>query len=78
MAEYIIDTSELSGIDEEWLAKHEQIIRCKDCRYCKPYEAMKVEGYKCTRVSTCFGIDLDGFCKWGEITANGGDGEAVI
>lgn len=65
MAEYIIDTSELSGIDEEWLAKHEQIVRCRDCDY-----------WVCCDHSDSSG---DGFCKWGEpITANGGDGEAVI
>ena len=44
----------------------EQVVRCKDCRYFKPYEARLVDGYKCTRVSTCFKVDEDGFCKWGE------------
>lgn len=86
MAEYIVTDEQLANLSLQIQNGHryitfehgEPIVRCKDCHYCKPYEAMKVEGYKCTRVPTCFCIDLDGFCAWGEpITVSGGDDWAV-
>ena len=62
MSEYIVGTD---GHEGHWLTG-EEIIRCKDCRHYKPFEALKIEGYKCTRVSTPFEIEPDGYCAWGE------------
>lgn len=74
MAEFIMNTTNMPDHVLEvlriWYINNEQIVRCKDCRHY--YQEME----------TCLYFDRgqgepDGFCKWGEITANDGIGEAV-
>lgn len=74
MSEYVVDTiiCNFDGVKGE--PKHasidvtvkEPIVRCRDCVWFKPYEAPKVDGFKCIRVTTPFQVFDYGFCAWGE------------
>ena len=62
MSEYIVMTD---GEGNEF-PTGEVFVRCRDCKHFKPFEAFKIDGYKCTRVATPFEVYHDGFCAWGE------------
>lgn len=75
MSEYIVKTdgefgmyrSGLFVLEDEYMAvPAEPLIRCRDCTFYQPWAALKIEGFKCTRVSTCFEVEEDGYCAWGE------------
>lgn len=61
MSEYIIEY-----LPDTTSIEREEIVRCRDCKHFKEFEALKVEGFKCSRVSTPFEVEPDGFCAWGE------------
>lgn len=65
MSEYIVVCDE-KGVPEYPRRVRDEIVRCRDCKWCKEFEAGYVEGFKCIRVSTPFETATDGFCAWAE------------
>lgn len=60
---YSLDVADLA----DWFdAEYKPIVRCEDCTHFHEWEALRVEGFKCTRVVAPFEVEPDGFCSWAE------------
>ena len=72
MSEYIVEqnpypTFTIDGFNvrcDDWLIQREEIVRCRDCKWCMAY----MSGTYCDYMSHA--IELDGFCAWGEKKGN--------
>ena len=61
MSEYIIESNLTPGYDRNG-EKLEEIVRCRDCKYCMAYTAAAY----CDYLSHAVDAELNGFCAWGE------------
>lgn len=65
--ETVLHTRTPNGYEEwRWLPVREEIVRCKDCRFCGK-GTWGVEAFPvCRRGIHVFQVSNDGFCKWGD------------
>ena len=68
MSEYIIDWDENLVIDTfSKNSLREEIVRCRDCKYYKPWVLSRPEnGGDCVLNKVEVYVWFDGFCAWGE------------
>ena len=78
MSEHIIETEVWAGTPFVPIGGtgklREEIVRCRDCRYCRKHNMRAYGGYRdqllCHHFSMSSGagwpVEPDGFCAWGE------------
>ena len=67
VSEYVYSEGFVNDPPTFVMERGERVTRCRDCRYFKEFEALKVDGYKCTRVPTPFETFPDHFCSCAEL-----------
>ena len=63
MKEVIVPADDLVCLGKE---KLQEVIRCKDCKYCTQFEVYKVKWYVCTKHENNIDVKADDFCSHAE------------
>lgn len=63
MKEVIVPADDLVCLGKE---KLQEVIRCKECKYCTQFEIFKVKLYVCTKHENNIDVNADDFCSKAE------------